>query len=340
VKAVSLKETKVVEIKEVTPPSIRDNEIKIRVKTAGICGSDIHAYNGIHPFRKPPVILGHEVAGEVVEIGAAVKRIKNGDRVTVNPQSWCGICRYCLTGDFNYCENRSAPGVGDWTGTMVEYFSAPESCVFILPETLDYEAGTLAEPLAVGVHALQKGNFRAGDRVAVLGAGPIGVLAVSAAKAAGASYVFATDVLDYALDKARECGASGTLNVKGTENWPGKALEMSGGTFDVVLIAAEAPGIINDALQLVRKGGKVVAVAMFHKEQLLDIVRIQSQEIEVIGSFTYLHEDFQTAIDLLGNGSIRVESIITHVLPYQQAQNAFEIVDQKKDCSLKVLLSY
>jgi L-iditol 2-dehydrogenase len=175
-KAVYVEAPYKVVVKDVAEPELRDHDVLIKVKMTGICGSDIHTYKGLHPFRKPPVIIGHEVSGEVVRTGKAVQRIKPGDKVTVEPQAGCGSCEYCLTGHSNYCENRSAPGVKGWYGTMAEYFAAPEHCVFVLPDIVDLEQGVLAEPLAVGIHAARKSNIQLGDKVAILGAGPIGLL--------------------------------------------------------------------------------------------------------------------------------------------------------------------
>jgi len=131
-KAAVLTEIHKVEIKDVEKPEIKDNEVLIKVKSTGICGSDLHAYRGHHPFRKPPVILGHEVSGVVEEIGDVVNNIKNGDRVTVEPQLGCGECEYCLTGKYNLCIDRRAPGIGNWHGSFAEYFVAPEGTVYKL----------------------------------------------------------------------------------------------------------------------------------------------------------------------------------------------------------------
>ncbi|MEB3102257.1 zinc-dependent alcohol dehydrogenase [Ferviditalea candida] len=339
-KAVIVESAYTVVVKNVSKPVIGEHEVLIKVKTAGICGSDIHTYKGIHPFRKPPVVIGHEVSGEVVEVGSRTSKVKVGDHVTVEPQYGCGKCEPCFTGRIHYCANRSAPGIGNWYGTMAEYFAAPEECVFVVPKTMDYQLSVLAEPLAVGVHAVRKADLRVGERVAILGAGPIGLLTLSAAKAAGATVLMATDVLDYALEHAVKLGATHTLNIRGRDNWAIDAKKIAGGEFDKVFVAAGAPGIINQALSLLRKGGRAVAVAMFHGEQPLDVIQLQGMEKELIGSFTYMREDTRTAIDLLLAGSIPFESIVSHVLPYSEADKGFRLVDKKEDQSMKVLITF
>lgn len=339
-KAVYVEEAYKVAVKDVEIPELSDHDVLIKVMAAGICGSDLHTYKGLHPFRKPPVIIGHELSGEVVKVGQHVKNVKPGDRVTVEPQSGCGHCEYCLTGNVNYCEDRGAPGIGGWYGTMAEYFATPENTVFKLPDGMDFETGALVEPFAVGVHAVRKANIGVGDKVAILGAGPIGLLAMAAAKAAGATTLLVTDVMDYALESAMEMGATHTLNIMGNPNWMTEAKDLVGGAFDKVLIAAGVPGIIDQSLVLLRKGGRMVTIAMFHGDQTFNIHNLQNQEKEIIGCMTYTREDTITAIDLLHAGAVDKDAIITHRLTAEQAADGFRIVDKKEEQSLKVLVTF
>lgn len=339
-KAVFVDDAYSVLVKEVEVPELLNNDVLIQVKVAGICGSDIHTYKGLHPFRKPPVIIGHEISGEVIKVGANVQTIKVGDRVTVEPQIGCGTCKYCLEGQVNFCEKRTAPGIGNWYGTMAEFFVTPEQTVFKLPNVLSYEEGVLVEPIAVGVHAVRKGNIGIGDRVAILGAGPIGLLAMTVAKSAGATTTLVTDVLDYALEAAEKMGATHTLNIKDKLNWSEEAKELSGGMFDVVLVAVGVPGIIDQALSLLRKGGRIVTIAMFHGDQTFNIHNLQNQEKEIVGCMTYNRVDTQTAIELLAAGEINTEVIITHRLSYEEAGEGFKMVDKKEDGSLKVIVTF
>ncbi|WAH37096.1 zinc-dependent alcohol dehydrogenase [Alicyclobacillus dauci] len=339
-KAVMIESPYTVVVTDVESAPLGDNDVRIQVKAAGICGSDIHAYKGLHPFRKPPVIIGHEISGEVVEIGPLVTRVKVGDKVTVEPQAGCGKCEDCLQGRVNYCNNRQAPGIGTWYGTMAENFVAPEEVVFVLPPDMDHKLGALSEPLAVGVHAVRRAGIQVGDRVAVLGAGPIGLLALAVAKEAGATTILATDVFDYCLDSAKSLGATHTLNIAGKDNWVAEAEELIGGQFDKVLIAVGVPGIVNQAISLVKKGGRIVTIAMFHGEQSLDIMQLQGQEKELVGCFCYTREDTMAAVALLAAGRIQSEAVVTHVLPYTLAADGFRMVDKKEDNSLKILVTF
>lgn len=339
-KAVYVDDAYTVIVKEVEEPEVRSNEVLIKVKAAGICGSDIHTYKGLHPFRKPPVIIGHEIAGEVVKVGQGVTKFKAGDRVTVEPQTGCGQCEYCLTGNVNYCSDRGAPGIGSWYGAMAEFFAAPEQTVFKLPDDMDYDRGVLVEPFAVGVHAVRKAGIQVGDKVAILGAGPIGLLAMAAAKAAGATATLVTDVMDYALEAAAQMGATHTMNIMNRPDWTEEAKAVIGGDFDKVLIAAGVPGIIDQSLKLLRKGGRIVTIAMFHGTQTFDIHNLQNQEKEIIGCMTYTREDTITAIDMIQAGAVRDDVLITHRLTPEQAAEGFRLVDKKEDSSLKVLVLF
>ncbi|WP_252312212.1 zinc-binding dehydrogenase [Sinobaca sp. H24] len=227
-KAVFVEEAEKIVLKEVEKPGIKEDEVLIKVFTAGICGSDIHTYKGLHPFRKPPVVIGHEVAGEVVDIGKHVSNVKVGDRVTVEPQLGTGESEGEMTGNVNYSDKRTAPGMGEWLGTMADYFVSPESLVVALPDSVSYERGVLVEPLAVGVHAAYKAAVKPDDKVAVLGSGPIGLLTLTAVRAKGVEQTVVTDVLDYSLDVARELGASATINIKGDSEWIEKAKTAAG----------------------------------------------------------------------------------------------------------------
>jgi L-iditol 2-dehydrogenase len=340
VKAVYVEDAYKVIVKDVEIPELKADEVLIKVKIAGICGSDLHTYKGLHPFRKPPVIIGHEISGEVVKVGESVTKFQPGDRVTVEPQTGCGTCEYCLSGKVNYCEKRGAPGIGGWYGTMAEYFATPEQTVFKLPDEMDFEQGALVEPFAVGVHAVRKAGIQVGDKVAILGAGPIGLLAMAAAKAAGATTLLVTDVMNYALESALKMGATHTLNIMNKPEWTEEANALIGGTFDKVLVAAGVPGIIDQSLKLLRKGGRIVTIAMFHGDQTFNIHNLQNQEKEIVGCMTYNREDTISAIDLIAAGAVKEDIIITHRLPYEQAAEGFRLVDKKEDCSLKVLVTF
>ncbi|MDR3265344.1 MAG: alcohol dehydrogenase catalytic domain-containing protein, partial [Synergistaceae bacterium] len=170
-KAAVVTGTEIVTIQDVEKPVPQDDEVLIKVVTAGVCGSDLHLFRGTHAFRKPPAILGHEVAGDIVEVGKNVKKFRVGDRVTVEPHVGCGECEFCRRDLVNLCTGKTAPGTSKWIGTFVEYFNAPEKTLYKLDEGVSYEVGTLIEPLAVAVHVLERRSVKEKDCLVILGAG-------------------------------------------------------------------------------------------------------------------------------------------------------------------------
>ncbi|SDJ30072.1 zinc-dependent alcohol dehydrogenase [Natribacillus halophilus] len=330
-------------IKKQRIPKLNSDEVLIKVSMAGICGSDIHAFNGNHPFRIPPVSIGHELSGEIVEIGSRVRYINKGSRVSVIPQLGCGGCRYCKSDQKNLCVARRAPGVNEWLGTMAEYFIAPVSSVIELPQSISHKAGVMLEPLAVGFHAVDQAEINENDKVAILGAGPIGLVTLLASISKGAKQNLITDVRNYPLEVGAKLGAQYTVDITKYDNWIEAAMEKVEDSFDKVIIATEAPDIINQALHLTAKGGKIVIVAMFNEKQSVKINDLQGKEKEIIGCMTYHHQDFEEAVKFLGSGSSNiasVENIISHVLPYREAQKGFEMAAQSKEDVLKVILSF
>ncbi|TFJ92211.1 zinc-dependent alcohol dehydrogenase [Lentibacillus salicampi] len=339
-KAVYVEEAETIKVKDIDRPKIKENEVLMKVNVAGICGSDIHTYKGLHPFRQPPVVIGHEVAGEVTEIGSNVTSVKVGDRVTVEPQMGTGESEGEMTGNINYSDERLAPGMGDWLGTMAEYFVSPESLVIKLPDSVSYDRGVLVEPLAVGVHAAFKGDVKPTDRVAVIGAGPIGLLTLAAVKARGVEHTLVTDVLDYSLEYAQTLGAAKTVNTKEQPDWIEAVKKEMGGSFDKVFITAGVPGIVNEALSLLKKGGRAVTVAMFRNQQEVDIEQLQQNEKEIIGCMTYNRPDTEEALSIIEKQEIPVEKVISHRLSCEDAAKGFRMVDKKEDQSVKVLVEF
>lgn len=199
--------------REVPIPEVKDDQILVKIMNIGICGSDIHVYHGKHPFTKYPVTQGHEVSGEIVELGANVTGFHKGQKITIEPQVYCGHCYPCRHGKYNLCEELKVMGF-QTTGTASEYFALDASKVTSLPEETSYEEGAMIEPLAVAVHGVKQMGDVKGMNIAVLGAGPIGNLVAQAAKGMGAAKVMITDVSDLRLKKAEECGIDVCVNTK------------------------------------------------------------------------------------------------------------------------------
>ena len=210
-KGAVLAATKRIEVQEVDEPAYGEDEVLIDVKACGVCGSDLHAYRGFHPFRRPPVVLGHEVAGQVVSVGPAVRDVRVGDRVAVEPQIYCGTCNFCVGGLPNFCVAMRRPGLR-WGGTLAERMMAPEKVLYTLAPAVSYEEGAVVEPLAVAYRGLRTGQITMGQRVAVLGAGPIGTLVSMLCTAAQVSTLMVTDIKGYNLNFVRSLGVQHAIN--------------------------------------------------------------------------------------------------------------------------------
>ncbi|MDF2903129.1 MAG: sorbitol dehydrogenase [Bacillus sp. (in: firmicutes)] len=329
------------ELQEVSIPVIKQaHEVKIQVKVTGICGSEIHAYHGTHPFRIPPVISGHELAGVVVEVGDKVKNVSLGDRVTVEPHYGCGVCKPCQAGNYNICKDKKVLGTQEWTGSFGEFIVVPENTIVKLPDNVSFEQGALIEPLAVGVHAVRKAEVGLGDRVAILGAGPIGLGLLLAAINSGATKVFITDAVDYNLNVAEKLGATHTINTL-KEDAIEKILEETDGEgVDKVFIAVGIQSVLNDSFKIVRRGGKVSEVALFGKKPEIEISYIQNKEIQLIGSNMYVRKDFEVAAEAIAANMYDTSLFISKVIPVEEIKNAMIIVDEKLENVIKVLLKF
>lgn len=327
-----------INLEEVEIPQINSGKVLIEVKVCGICGSDIHTYKGTNVFTHPPVVLGHEFSGIVSEIDSGAKNFKKGERVTVEPNVVCGKCYNCRNGRYNICRNVKVIGGGGYDGAFAEYVVVPEDRLLRLPEEMDFEEGALIEPAAVAVHAIRVSRQRIGDRVAVLGAGPIGLLVMQVARLAGAKEIVITDSLDYRLEKALELGADRVINPACANVV--EAIKKDYGTegIDLVYDCVGAERTIFEAIQIARKGTRIILVGVPEKRIGVDLALVNDRELELIGSMMYVKEDFLTAQDLIETGKVKVKSLVTHHFRLKEVERAFELLLSEKDRVVKVLL--
>ncbi len=326
-----------VEVKEIEKPVISDTEVLIRTKTVGVCGSDLHLFRGTHPFRHAPAILGHEIAGEVVEVGKNVTKIKAGDRVTVEPQVGCGECEMCKRGYVSLCPGKKVPGTPKWIGAFSEYFNAEEKIVYKLADKTSYEMGTLAEPLAVAVHTVNHARTKEGALV-ILGAGTIGQLILAVAKRKGYSPIIVTDTAAFNREFALKHGADAALDPI-TEDVPARVKEMTGGRgADLVIVAAGADNILDQACQCLHKCGEMGIVAMITKKIPFYSYAIVFNEIDVYGAMCYEPKDFAEAMDLI-NTDLDLKDYVTQIMEgIEKTQEGLDILSQKKEDVVKVLI--
>lgn len=341
-KAVLLEATHKLTLTDVDPPTIQGaDEVLINVKTVGICGSEVHAFNGTHPFRKPPCILGHEAAGQVVSVGSGVQTFKPGDRVCVDPQWTCGECEFCQSGDQQLCPSKKVLGTTNWPGAFGEYMIVPEQAVYRLPDHLSNIQGTLVEPLSVGVHANRRANIQAGESVAVLGAGPIGMTVTAVASTRGAAPIIVSDLQQHCLNISKNhLGATNTL-VAGRDPLVDTIMNITEGKgVDVVFLTVGIPALFNEALKIVKSRGRIVLVALFEKPLQLEAFDIVGRDVSIVGSQMYNAADIRTAIDLIATGKVQLDAMVTHILPLSQAQHGFEMASTKTDGAVKVILTF
>ncbi len=328
---------------EAPKPTIQGaDEILIQVKTVGVCGSEVHGFHGTHPYRIAPVILGHEVAGEVISVGDAVSDFNPGDRVVVDPQWTCGECRYCRSGQINHCTNKKVLGTPAWPGGFGEYIVAPESAVFHLPDNLSYAQGSLIEPLTVDVHVVKQAELKAGQSVAILGTGSIGGLLSGVCRAYGADPIITADIRQHCLDAARErLGATHDFLLP-DDNLVDKVKEATGGEgVDVAFITADDVTLVNRAVEMVKPQGRIVLVALLTEAPLeLMAYGIIGKELQIVGSTMTHHADMEEALKLAASGQVDVEGIFTHLLPIEEAQLGMQMADTKDDEAIKVVLTY
>jgi L-iditol 2-dehydrogenase len=331
-----LSELSKVVVKEFEVPDFDQDSVLVKVKAAGICGSDLHAFHGSHPFRKPPMILGHEAAGEVIKLGAKVKHLKVGDRIAVEPIKACGKCSYCLSGNYNLCPEKVIAGVRGWLGTFAEYFVLPEQRAHKLPQELDYDLGVLAEPLAVGTHSVRLANVKKGSTCVVLGTGTVGLLAGVAAQEAGAGRVYSTDLNSFRLQTAK---ALGLYPIKADEVSVEETIKsFAPDGADVVLLAYTSPRAVDEALRLVKRGGTIIVIALFTDPVAIDLNTLQANEIELKGTNVYTREDFQAAIRILVKRKEDLRKAVTHHVNLEGINGALEMLADPNSVAIKVIV--
>lgn len=313
------------------------HEALIAVQAASICGSDLHIYRGAHPSAPLPSAVGHELAGEILEVGAQVQRVRVGERVAVEPLLVCGQCVYCQRGEYHLCTQLSLH-YRQGQGAFAPYFYAEEAWLHPLPAGLPAAQGALMEPLAVAVHAVRKANLQPGESLAVFGAGAIGLLTLQAARAVGVGPVFVVDRNDFRLQQALSFGARAVFNSHSVD--PVAAiLQATGGLgVDAAVEAVGVEATLRQSLAVLRKGGRAVLLGIFEAPQAaLPINIFVQREISLLGSQAYNH-DFPTAIELASSGQVDLASMITHRLPLEQLPRAFELAAGHSDRAIKVVV--
>ena len=339
-KALLLSQYKQLEFAEVPVPAVGPGELLVRVAACGICGSDVHGYDGSSGRRIPPIIMGHEAAGVVAGVGAGVTQFRAGDRVTFDSTIYCGECAYCRSGKVNLCDRREVLGVscGDYrrAGAFAEFVVVPERITYRLPDNLLFAEAALLEAVSVALHAVSLAPIQPGSSALVIGAGTIGLLVQQALKVAGCSRVIVTDLDPTRLKLSQSLGASDVLQ-PGPE-FPQHIAELSAGAgVDVAVEAVGNTPAVHSAINNVRKGGSVVLVGNITPEVTIPLQKVVSRQITLYGSCASCGE-YPRAIELMSAGQIQVKPLITAVAPLEEGPRWFERLYAGEPNLMKVVL--
>ncbi|HIE14136.1 TPA: NAD(P)-dependent alcohol dehydrogenase [Candidatus Bathyarchaeota archaeon] len=330
-------------IEEVPIPTIGPEDVLIKIRAVGICGSDVHYYlhgKAASFVVKMPLILGHECSGEIVDVGSKVNNLEFGQRVVIEPGFTCGKCQYCLEGRYNLCRAVRFYGTPPYNGVFSEYAVAPGRNVYPLPDNMSFEEGALIEPLAVGMMAAKRGAVSVEDTVAVLGAGTIGQMALRSVLARGVMEVYVTDVLDYRLEYAEKAGASVTINPL-KDDVSKRVSELTKGKgVDVVIEASGAEEAVRQAFRIVKPGGRILLIGITSSIELkVPLAETVTKELDILGVFRYANV-FPVAIKCVSSGKIEVKSLITHKFPFDKIIEGFKTHINKMGNPMKVQIIF
>lgn len=326
-----------VELVDVPEPRAGPGEVLIAVHAAGVCGTDYHIYQGEYPCRVP-VIMGHELAGVVAEIGEGVTRVKPGDHVTSETYArTCGSCRYCRAGQRNLCPDRLSIGSGV-DGAFARYMVINELSVHPLPDGLNLAAAALTEPLACCIHVIfDTASVLPGDWVLVSGPGTVGLLSLQLAKAAGAqAIVCGTGGDKTRLELAQQLGADHVVDVTQTDLDDLIADLTEGVGVDVALECAGAGASANQCLRAVRRNGQYVQIGLFGRSVKLDMDQVVMKQLKVTGAFAHIPSGWSRALDLMSSGRVNTGALVTRRLPLEAWEEAFRAFGDRRD--VKILL--
>ena len=340
-KALLLSEYSKLEVADLPRPEPGRDEVLVQVAACGICGSDVHGYDGSSGRRIPPLVMGHEASGVVAGIGEDVSRFAVGDRVTFDSTVYCGVCHFCLNGEINLCDNRQVVGVStpDFrrAGAFAEFVTVPERIVYRLSDELSFAEAAMLEAVSVALHAVAVSDLNGGETALVIGAGMIGLLILQAARAAGCSRVLVTDVDASRLKLAQESGADETILASGAE-MVSEVLRLTGGRgVDLVLEAVGREETVSAAVDAVRKGGTVTLVGNITPQVTLPLQRVVSRQIRLQGSCASAGE-YPQAIELIASGKIRVAPLITAIAPLSDGAQWFERLHSREPNLMKIVI--
>ena len=324
-------------IREVERPKLLPDQVLIKIRRIGICGSDIHVYHGTHPYTGYPIVQGHEVSGVIAEIGENVTGLNMGEQVVFLPQITCGTCFSCCNHREHICDHLKVIGFQS-NGAAQEYFPVDANKVLKTPPGVSPDHAAMIEPLAVAVHALSRFGDVTGRSVLVLGAGTIGNLVAQSARAMGALKVMITDISEYKLSKARACGISTAVNPLQVNLGEAIGEDLGPDKADMIFECVGVQDTISQAIENARKGSFIVVVGVYGQKTAIDLGLIQDREITISGTLMYQKRDYEQAISLIDGGSINLEAMITHRFPFDEYTEAYQAIEALNGEFLKIMI--
>jgi L-iditol 2-dehydrogenase len=340
-KALLLSKYKNMELTDLPVPEPGPEDVLVQVAACGICGSDVHGYDGASGRRIPPIVMGHEAAGIIAAVGSAVHEFHPGDRVTFDSTVYCGVCEFCRRGEVNLCEDRQVVGVscGDYrrAGAFAEYVVVPARILYRLPEAMSFAEAAMLEAVSVALHGVHVSELKGGETALVIGAGMIGLLLLQAARVAGCSRVLVADIDESRLALAKEMGADEVFNASGSELVEEILRQTGGRGMDVVFEAVGRSETVNAAIESARKGGKVTLVGNIAPEVPLPLQKVVTRQIRLQGSCASAGE-YPEAIELVSAEKIQVGRLITAVAPLRDGASWFERLYAREPNLMKIVL--
>jgi L-iditol 2-dehydrogenase/threonine 3-dehydrogenase len=319
------------------PEKLGPSEVLLRIQRIGVCGSDVHVFHGEHPATPYPVVQGHEYSATIKAVGEAVTKAKPGQKATARPQLVCGECGPCKRGQYNACQQLKVQGF-QAPGTAQDFFVVPEDRLVVLPDAFTLDQGAMVEPAAVGAHSTGRTSGIKGKNVVVSGAGTIGNLVAQFAKVRGAKKVLITDISDFRLEIAKQCGIDGTLNVTETPFAEGVRDFFGEEGFQIGMEAAGVEPSLEVLMANVEKGGDVVIIGVYSENPTINMYYLGEHELNVFGSMMYRHEDYLAAVEVIASGKIKLEPLMSKHFPFEEYLDAYKYIEQQGDKTMKVII--
>lgn len=341
-KALVLNEYRKLDLEDVPKPATGPEDVLVRVRSCGICGSDVHGYDGSSGRRIPPVIMGHEASGEVADVGPSVRNLAPGQPVTFDSMVSCRRCLFCGEGRPNLCEDRRVLGVScdDYRqhGAFAEYVAVPQHIVFRVPDGVGFDEAAMVEPVSVAVHAVSRAAPSLGDSALVVGAGMIGLLTIQALRSAGCGLIVAVDLAADRLKLAKRLGADETIQPGTGIDVPAAVREMTDGMGAALAMeAVGADATVAMSIDSVRKGGRVVLIGNIAPTVEFGLQSVVTREIDVLGSCASSN-DYPACLDLMRRGAIQVQPVLSATVPLERGQEMFDRLYAREPGLTKVIL--